>query len=163
MLTYVLRCWRVPIRVGKAVRHAMRRHWGLSHHAARVVYHASVGSALVCVAVPAALWALPPPGIVAPPLAPGPGGGIVAPPLAPGPAVPLFVPGQLYYPFPRAPMAGDRAANTPPADTRPERAREAAGFGPAGPPVTVPEPTLALGFWLLVVGILVQQHHRRSP
>lgn len=52
MLSYVLRCTRVPLRVGKTIRHAMRHHWGLSHHAARAVYHLGVGSMLVCVAVP---------------------------------------------------------------------------------------------------------------
>ena len=50
MLTFVIRCYRTP--VGKIVRHAMRRHWGVSHHAANVLYH---GTWLTCVAVPFAV------------------------------------------------------------------------------------------------------------
>jgi hypothetical protein len=52
MLSFVLRCSRVPIRAGKVIRRAMRHHWGLSHHAAHLVQHIAISSILVCVVVP---------------------------------------------------------------------------------------------------------------
>jgi hypothetical protein len=54
-MQFVLRCIRVPVRAGKAVRHAMRHYWGLSHRAARHISHAAIGGLLVCVTVPIVL------------------------------------------------------------------------------------------------------------
>jgi hypothetical protein len=61
MLNFVVRCYRVPVRMGKIIRHAMRHHWHIGHHSAHVIYHGTIATMLVCVVVGVpALWLLPP-------------------------------------------------------------------------------------------------------
>jgi hypothetical protein len=102
MLQFALRCSRVPLRMGKTIRHAMRHHVGLSHNAAHHVWHAVLGTMLVCTVVPGALWLLPP--AAGPPTGPAPSE-IAVPPEVPqptgrgiGPAEAPFVPGLFYFP-----------------------------------------------------------------
>lgn len=74
-MRYIVKCWQTPVhivrhvsqmalhpvrtilarmhrfwhpKIGKRVRHYIRHHWGLSHHAARTVYH---GTLLTCTLV----------------------------------------------------------------------------------------------------------------
>jgi hypothetical protein len=124
MLSYVLRCSRVPVRMGKVIRHAIRHHWNIGHHASHVVYHvgvAALGTMLVCVAVPLALL---PPGAIAPPAAESPAS--PSPPIAQLPTdrgfiPPAFVPGLLFSPahgeMPElSPPSGRLIMEIPPAD-----------------------------------------------
>jgi hypothetical protein len=105
MLQFALRCVRVPLRMGKTIRHAMRHHVGLSHHVSHHVFHVILGSMLVCTVVPGALWLLPPAaGPPTPPsgvFVPVPNAGgdvaIVPVPLA-QPGDSRFVPGLFYFP-----------------------------------------------------------------
>jgi hypothetical protein len=106
MLQFVLRCTRVPVRAGKVIRHAMRHHWNIGHHASHIVFHggvAALGTMLVCVAVPVGLALMPP--------AVGPPSEGSAPPIAPRPTgraheharegiapEAAFIPGLLFAP-----------------------------------------------------------------